>query len=339
MRWRKRALMMDFRESFHAAITDNDSDFAQLIRNSCTSAMRAQIPDQPVLWEKLTPNYAPGCKRVIISDDWFPAIARDNVTLQTHPIRRLTESGIELENGENQDFDLIVFATGFNSVRFMYPIQIYGAQGRSLADIWKGGAEAHYGVTVEGLPNFGMCYGPNTNLGRFKDPERSDLPSSPLIDSPAGHNSIILMIEAQSRYITAMISQVVAAYSQAQTLAFEPKPEALRAYNAKIQDVLQKSSFADPNCQSWYKQDDGKITNNWPDTVVDYQIAMSEVNWDDYRLSGTASAAMSRKKPTLIGRVREETRLSNGSLILGATSLVAIAASYFMGGSKLLRAK
>lgn len=337
IRWRKRALMMDYRESFHSAVTDNDSEFAQQLRDWCTSAMRAQIPDQPELWEKLTPKYAPGCKRVIISDDWFPTIARDNVTLETRPIQRITESGIELENGENHNFDLIVLATGFKTVQFMYPIQVYGAQGRPLADIWKGGAEAYYGVTVESLPNFGMCYGPNTNLGKSEGIRQKGLTSFSLMNPLSGHNSIILMIEAQSRYITALIGQVVAARNRGQTLAFEPKPEVVHAYNKKIQDILQKSSFADPNCHSWYKQEDGKITNNWPGTVIEYQVDMSKVNWDDYRLSGTASAEMRRKKPANVGRAREESRLSNSSLILGAASFVAVAAGYFMGGTKLLR--
>lgn len=156
---------MDYRESFHSAVTDTDSVFAQQLRDWCTGMMRAQIPNKQTLWPKLTPTYAPGCKRVIISDDWFPALARDNVTLETRPIERVTATGIELANGESQEFDLIVLATGFKTVQFMCPIQIYGSNGKSLSDIWKDGARAYNGVTVDGIPNFGMCYGPNTNLG------------------------------------------------------------------------------------------------------------------------------------------------------------------------------
>lgn len=166
VRWRKRALQMDFRESFHSAVTDKESPFAQVLRDGCTQMMHAQLPDQPDLWEKLTPTYPPGCKRVIISDDWYPTLARDNVELETRPIERITASGIEVEGGEAQDFDFIVLATGFKTVEFMYPIQVYGANGRSLADIWKDYAKAYYGITVEDLPNFGMFYGPNTNLGK-----------------------------------------------------------------------------------------------------------------------------------------------------------------------------
>lgn len=166
LRWRKRALQMDFRESFHAAIFDNDSDFAQLIRDWCAGMMKQQLAHKPELWDILTPNYSPGCKRVIISDDYYPALARDNVDLETGRITRITQKGIEIEGKGEQEYDLVVLATGFKTVDFMYPIQVYGANGRSLGDIWKNGARAYLGVTVEDLPNFGMFYGPNTNLGQ-----------------------------------------------------------------------------------------------------------------------------------------------------------------------------
>jgi cation diffusion facilitator CzcD-associated flavoprotein CzcO len=156
---------MDFRELFYAAITDNDSDFAKMIRDGCTNMIKTQLPEQPELWEKLTPNYAPGCKRVIISDDYYPALARANVDLETRPITRITQKGIEVGAEDSQQYDLIVLATGFRTVEFMYPMEIYGKNGRLLGDIWKNGAMAYKGVTVEDLPNFGMFYGPNTNLG------------------------------------------------------------------------------------------------------------------------------------------------------------------------------
>jgi len=165
LRWRKRALQMDFRESFHDAIFDGDSDFAQLIRDMCTGMMKAQLPDQPDLWKTLTPNYSPGCKRVIITDDYYPTLARENVDLETRRIAKITGNGIEIEGAGEKEYDLIVLATGFKTVDFMYPIQVYGTNGRSLGDIWKQGAKAYYGMTVEDLPNFGMFYGPNTNLG------------------------------------------------------------------------------------------------------------------------------------------------------------------------------
>ena len=166
-RWRKRALQMDFRESFHDAIFDNDSDFAQLVRDVTATTLKSQLPNNPELWDALTPNYAPGCKRVILTDDYYPALARENVDLETRHIQRITENGIEVEGEGEREYDLIVLATGFKTVDFMAPIQIYGVNGRPLGDIWKNGPRAYYGVTVEDLPNFGMFYGPNTNLGQY----------------------------------------------------------------------------------------------------------------------------------------------------------------------------
>lgn len=156
---------MDYREDFHDAIFDNDSEYANRLRGWGNALRKAQLADHPELWDKLTPNYAPGCKRVIISDDYYPALTRDNVSLETRPITRITERGIEVEGDDEQEYDLIILATGFKTVEFMYPIKVYGANGRSLEDIWKDGARAYRGVTVEDLPNFGMFYGPNTNLG------------------------------------------------------------------------------------------------------------------------------------------------------------------------------
>lgn len=157
---------MDFREDFHEIIRDSQSDTAQLLRKICDKRLREQLPNKPELWEKLTPNYALGCKRLILSDDYYPALNRGNVDLETRLISRITDTGIEVEGGILQEHDLIILATGFRTVEFMCPIQIYGSKGRPLTDIWKDGASAHQGVTVEDLPNFGMFYGPNSNLGK-----------------------------------------------------------------------------------------------------------------------------------------------------------------------------
>ncbi|KAJ5568749.1 FAD-binding monooxygenase ktnD [Penicillium hetheringtonii] len=318
LRWRKRALQMDFRESFHDAIFDGDSDFAQLIRDMCTGMMKAQLPDQPDLWKTLTPNYSPGCKRVIITDDYYPTLARKNVDLETRRIAKITGNGIEIEGAGVKEYDLIVLATGFKTVDFMYPIQVYGTNGRSLGDIWKQGAKAYYGMTVEDLPNFGMFYGPNTNLG---------------------HNSIILMIEAQSRYLNAMVGRVIRARQNGLTLSLKPKPAVLNEYNNRIQKLLRESSFADPNCNSWYKQDDGNITNNWSGTVLDYQQNLSQLRWDDYAVAGSGKDAVLKSKPSHLGRVREETFFSNSSLLIGTASFVVAVGGYFLAWPRLMKSR
>jgi cation diffusion facilitator CzcD-associated flavoprotein CzcO len=246
--------MMDFRESFHAAVFDNDSATAQFMETLSKDHMHAQLETRPDLWEKLQPNYSIGCKRVIITDDYFPVFLRDNVKLETGKIDKITAKGIVVD-GKEEEYDAIVLATGFRTVEFMHPIDITGSAGRTLASIWKEGGQALYGVTVESLPNFGMLYGPNTNLG---------------------HNSIILMIEAQSKYINVLIKAVVDARRNGESLKIQPSAKRFQEYNKEIQSELAGSSFADPNCNSWYKiKESGRITNNWSRTVVDYQKVSS----------------------------------------------------------------
>lgn len=112
-RWRIRAMMMDFRESFYDAVTDKDSAFAKIIEQSCKDMMRADLPGREDLWEKLTPNYSPGCKRVLITDDYYKSLAQPNCRLETGRINQITEKGVELDSGEEEEFDLLVIATGF----------------------------------------------------------------------------------------------------------------------------------------------------------------------------------------------------------------------------------
>lgn len=319
LRHRVRALMMDFRETFFDAVTNADSDFAQLVREQTAEAMKRDLPNQPELWKILTPNYNPGCKRVLLSDDYYQALNRNNVFLETRKINGITESGIELADGHHEEFDLIVFATGFRTVEFMHPMKIIGANGREINEIWRDGAQAYFGITVEDLPNFSMLYGPNTNLG---------------------HNSIILMIESQSKYINAMIAEVLKARTRGKSLAITPRKDVVKAHNEWMQSVLNESSFADSRCSSWYKTKEGKITNNWCGTVVEYQQFLSKLSWEDYDLKGTAAGDMAPRKPVYLGRVVEETKVSNTQLLLGLLSVAAVTAGFLNqnGLRKLLTA-
>jgi hypothetical protein len=181
----------------------------------------------------------------------------------------------------------------------------------------------------------GMLYGPNTNLG---------------------HNSIILMIEAQSRYINALISPILSRRRCRQNthqdllppISLRPDPTVLESFNRTLQSTLQTSAFADPNCQSWYKNEQGLITNNWSGTVVEYQKILENVVWSDYIIEGDdddgqESQALSKKGKSRIGRVREETVLSGSVLgVLGMVAVVAVGVLVKGGGrtvSALLRVR
>lgn len=215
------------------------------------------------------------------------------------------------------DFDLLVCATGFKTVDFMHPIELYGKNGRSLSDVWKDGAQALYGTSVEDMPNFGMLYGPNTNLG---------------------HNSIILMIEAQSQYINGLIKPVLDARRQGKALSLSPNPEKIKEYNAQIQSELLNSSFNDPNCNSWYKNEKGIITNNWSRTVVNYQQMLSEVNYKDYEAEGSGVRLVKDKPKLHLGRVKEESTVSDRTLmLLGGLSTAAVVGGWLMRNSQYLQ--
>lgn len=301
--WRKRALQMDYRESFYHIIGDSTSIGADEIRRLNREMLDAAFPHDDEMKRKLSPNYNPGCKRIIISDDYYPTLALPHVSLITEKIATITATGIKTEAGEANDYDLIVLATGFETLDFMHPISMRGRNDTALSQVWSHGAKALYGITVSQMPNFAMLYGPNTNLG---------------------HNSIILMIEAQSRYINALLAPVLQARRQGQSLALRPKSSRMDEYNTSLQSELSASAFADPKCNSWYKTGEGLITNNWSKNVVDYQNMIAEVHWSDYEIEGDGKEVLGAKERTSIGRVREETLVaSNG--VLGAIGVVGVA--------------
>lgn len=241
---------------------------------------------------------------MLLSDDFYVAMNKANVTLETCPIERFTPEGIKTDE-KLEAFDLIVLATGFRTTKFMFPMKIYGTAGQTVDELWhkQGGARAYLGMLVESLPNFVMLYGPNTNLG---------------------HNSIILISEAQSRYISTLIDSVLRARARGVSPCIQPKPERIASYNVDMQERLAKMAFADPSCNSWYKNGEGFITNNWYGTVVEYQKRTSILLWDDYIISGSGSGSTLPKGKVEIGRVVEEFRLIRGVVSLYFLVLLAI---------------
>ncbi|KAI4766975.1 cyclohexanone monooxygenase [Aureobasidium sp. EXF-3400] len=306
--WRKRALQMDFRESFYAIIGDTSSAGADEIRNLNIQMLENAFPDDETMREKLLPEYNPGCKRIIISDDYYPTLALPHVNLYTDRISRITSTGITTSSNETEDYDLIVLATGFETLDFMHPISMTGFHGTPLSSIWSHGAKALYGITVSQMPNFAMLYGPNTNLG---------------------HNSIILMIEAQSRYIASLISPVLSARKIGKSLSLRPKDSRMKEFNEHLQAELKHSAFADPKCNSWYKTSEGLITNNWSGNVVDYQEMVAKVQWSDYEIEGDGKEVLEGRRETKIGRVKEESVV--GSRVLGALGVVSVGAVLVAG--------
>jgi cation diffusion facilitator CzcD-associated flavoprotein CzcO len=226
-----------------------------LARLRALAHLRRQVRD-PALRAKLVPDYPIGAKRVLFNDDYYPALTRPNVRLVTDGIERIEPAGVRSRTGELHEADVIVFATGFKSTEFLAPIEVTGREGRRLADEWRNGARAYLGVTVSGFPNLFMLYGPNTNLG---------------------HNSILVMIEAQVGYVLDAMAKMRARGLR----RLDVRQEVMDAYNRRLQEDLARSVWATIGA-SWYKLADGTITNNWPHGTMRYRRLLREARLEDY---------------------------------------------------------
>jgi cation diffusion facilitator CzcD-associated flavoprotein CzcO len=216
---------------------------ARFMETAARAHMETHVPD-PALRARLTPDYRVGCKRILIDDDFMPALARPNVEVVTEPIERIERDGVRTKDGVVHPADTLVLATGFETQSFLAPIQIEGLGGRKLDQVWGKGAEAYLGLTVSGFPNFFMMYGPNTNLG---------------------HNSIIFMIECQVRYAM----QCIQALRKRGLRWLDVRPDVQQRYNAELQKELGETAWS-AGCKSWYKNAEGKVTNNWSTWTVRY---------------------------------------------------------------------
>ena len=206
----------------------------------------AQIADER-LRSILRPDYPIGCKRVLISNDWYSALNRDNVEVIPAGLGEVKPNRVVGVDGSERHVDAIIFGTGFSTTEFLAPMSIIGRHGRELHDVWRerGGAEAFKGVAMPGFPNMFLLYGPNTNLG---------------------HNSIIYMLESQTDYVLEALRH--AATHGARWL--DVRPEAHREFNVELQDRLKKTVWQ-AGCDSWYVTEAGKNTNNWPSFTFDYR--------------------------------------------------------------------
>ena len=219
--------------------------------------LRAQITD-PQLREKCVPDYVMGCKRVLFSNDWYPALARANVELVTDPIERIVPNGVVTANGTTRQADVIIYGTGFKTLDFLAPMSVTGLGGRRLHEIWREGAEAYLGITISGFPNFFMLYGPNTNLGG---------------------NSIIYMLEGQIAYVLGALR----ALEEEGLDWLDVRPEVQRAFSAWV-DTASRTSVWQSGCHSWYTTAAGRNTNNWPDHTFLYRHRVRRFDLARYRV-------------------------------------------------------
>ena len=242
--------------------------FSKLGTAKAKQHLEAAISD-PELRRKATPNYKLGCKRVLVSDDYYPALTRPNVELVTDRIAHVTPNGIVTTDGNERPVDVIIYGTGFVASEIIVDLHIMGRKGHNLFDQWLAtGPEAHYGITVSGYPNLLFLVGPNTGLG---------------------HNSIIHMIESQVQYALGYLDLLDKAGPDA---FLDVKPEAQETYNAGIQQKMTGTVWAS-GCQSWYMDSRGKNTTIWPALTVTYRKATKRVIPADYEVVRVGSRELS----------------------------------------------
>jgi cation diffusion facilitator CzcD-associated flavoprotein CzcO len=246
--------MWAFMETFVFGIT-RLRPLAWLFRTWSTLFMRSQLKD-PEVRRMAWPDYPFGCKRILFSSDYLPALQRPDVELVTESIERLTPAGVVTADGRERPADCVVYGTGFRSGDFVMPMEVSGAGGRTLEEAWAGGAEAHLGISVAGFPNMFVLYGPNTNLGV---------------------GSIIVMIEAQVGYAIDAIRR-----SRRAGAALDVRPEVQAGSAARVQERLRDSVWA--GCRNWYRDEGtGRVVNNWPGLMVEYVRATRALRPEEFR--------------------------------------------------------
>lgn len=227
--------------------------------------LERQIKDES-LRERLTPRYRLGCKRVLISNDFYPALNRDNVTLVTEGIESIEAKGVRTVDGELHEFDVLIAATGFYVTDNPMATQVHGAKGEELADAFLGDLANYKGTTFPDFPNFFMLGGPNTALG---------------------HSSIIFMLESQLNYITKAVK--VALDDDA---LIEPKAHIAARWTRELQAKLPGTVW-DTGCSSWYLNDAGRNTTIWPDFTFKFRNVTRHFDPRDHQISTSKKSEVS----------------------------------------------
>jgi cation diffusion facilitator CzcD-associated flavoprotein CzcO len=217
------------------------------------------VPDG-ALRKKLTPTYRLGCKRVLISDDYYPALTRPNVSVETDAIARVEAGAIVTTSGTRHALDVIIYGTGFDVSGAFTNLTITGRNGVTLADAWRDGMGAFQGISVTGFPNCFLLMGPNTGLG---------------------HNSMITMIEAQVNHTL----ECLVAMRDGGLKTLDVRPDAQARFLADVRATMADSIWTKGGCTSWYLDEHGRNTTLWPKSVVAYRRGAEHADLADYRAS------------------------------------------------------
>jgi cation diffusion facilitator CzcD-associated flavoprotein CzcO len=221
--------------------------------------MRRQVKD-PQVRERLTPTYAIGCKRVLLSDDWYPAVTAPNAEVVTDGIERIEGNTMVTVDGARRELDTIIFATGFTPTDPPIARLLRGADGRTMSEHWQGSPQAYLGTTIAGFPNLFLLWGPNLNLG---------------------HSSIVYMLESQIGYVMQALRAMDA---RSGTGVLEVKPAVQDAWNDELQERLAGTVWDTGGCKSWYLDANGRDSVMWPDFTFNFRRRVRDFDPSDYRL-------------------------------------------------------
>ncbi|MFD1047421.1 flavin-containing monooxygenase, partial [Kibdelosporangium lantanae] len=215
----------------------------------------------PKLRRKLTPDYTMGCKRVLVSNDYYPALNRPNVDVVTSGVSQVREHSVVTADGTEHEVDAIIFGTGFHVTDAFDYLDVIGVNEANLAKQWqRTGIQTHKGITVAGFPNLFFLLGPNTGLG---------------------HNSVVFMIESQIRYVADAITMV----ERSRAKALDVRPEVQDDFNTRIQRKLAKGVWSQGGCDSWYLDAMGVNRTVWPGYTWRYWLETRKVDPADFQLS------------------------------------------------------
>lgn len=221
--------------------------------------MHRAIKD-PEMRRKLTPDYRIGCKRILLSNSYYPALAKDNVDLVDSGLKEVRGNTLVASDGTETEVDAIVFGTGFHVTDMPIAHRVKGAGGQVLADVWKDGIESLRGASVSGFPNFLMIIGPNTGLG---------------------NSSMILMIESQLNYL---VDHLRHQDSLGGKVALDARPSAMHAWNQFVQNRMERTVWSTGGCDSWYLDSNGRNTTVWPGTTGEFRKLTKEVRLEEYEV-------------------------------------------------------
>jgi cation diffusion facilitator CzcD-associated flavoprotein CzcO len=251
-RWRRR-FITEYTESLTLMIR-HPSTLGRIGRLWSTLFMRMQVRD-PELRRRIWPDYTFGCKRILFSSHYLPALARPNVTLSTEKVTEIVPEGVRTADGTTHEVDTIIWGTGFAARDFMFPMEIVGPGGRTLSDEWADGPHAHLGMTVPGFPSLFVLYGPNTNTSG---------------------GSIILYLEAQTRYMREALQRMAGRGAS----AIEVRRDVEKASDADLQARFDGTAWT--ACDSWYRDEGGRIVTNWPGYMREYLEQTKAVDTAEY---------------------------------------------------------